>query len=231
MILWDVAREVGASVLTYELYPLSVLGTTVPALPSLWTPPAPEKRPILFVHGIFHNKSAFIYLKQQLSRRGWHHFREVDLFTSIYSIPKLAAQIKTQVEKLQARYHAKQVDIVAHSMGGVVARYYIQKLGGDGQVANLVTLGTPHQGTVWSRFSLLAHIRELAPDSRLLSELNDLPPPEKTRVVTVAGAWDILMTPRQCTSWKGTRHIQLKRVGHAGLLYSRRVVQILASHL
>lgn len=231
MLLWDFAREVGASVLTYELYPLSVLGTSVPAFPSLWTAPAPEKRPILFVHGIFHNRSAFIYLKHQLARRGWHRFREVDLFTSIHSVPRLAGKVKREVENLRARYQVKTVDIVAHSMGGVVARYYIQKLGGDGKVANLITLGTPHQGTAWSRFSVLAHIRELAPASKLLQELNEMPAPLKTRVVTIAGKWDLMMMPKRCTEWKGTRHIELKRVGHAGLLYSRRVVQILTSHL
>jgi triacylglycerol esterase/lipase EstA (alpha/beta hydrolase family) len=36
-------------------------------------------------------------------------------------------------------------------MGGLVARYYVQRLGGDERVHTLVTLGTPHAGTRWAR--------------------------------------------------------------------------------
>ena len=42
----------------------------------------------------------------------------------------------------------KTVDIIAHSFGGLVARYYIQKLGGENRVRHLVTMGTPHRGSV-----------------------------------------------------------------------------------
>jgi len=40
-----------------------------------------------------------------------------------------------------------KVDIVAHSMGGLVARYYIEKLGGRDKVRSLTMLGTPNWGT------------------------------------------------------------------------------------
>lgn len=230
-LTWGMTREVGASVLAYELYPLAILGNSLPALPIFWTKTESHRRPILFVHGIFHNKSAFFYLKQKLASKGWHHFREMDLLTSLYGIPKLAERVQKEVEKLKEEYQTDQIDIVAHSMGGIIARYYLQKLGGDGIAKNLVTLGTPHQGTHWSKYSLLRHIRELHPSSQLLNELNTLPLPQKTRVVSVSGNLDVMMVPRSTPEWEGVRHIQLQNVGHAGLLFSKRVFQIVASHL
>jgi pimeloyl-ACP methyl ester carboxylesterase len=44
-------------------------------------------------------------------------------------------------------FASQQVDILAHSMGGVVARIYIQELGGVAKVNRLVTMGTPHLGS------------------------------------------------------------------------------------
>ncbi|NBX92578.1 MAG: alpha/beta fold hydrolase [Proteobacteria bacterium] len=230
-LAWNITREVGASVLAYELYPLAILGNSLPALPIFWTKSQSHRRPILFIHGIFHNKSAFFYLKQKLAAKGWHHFREMDLLTSVYTIPRLAERVRCEVDKLREEYQTDQIDIVAHSMGGIIARYYLQKLNGDGVAKNLITLGTPHQGTQWSKYSLLPHIRELQPASNLLKELNGLEPPQKTRAVSVSGTLDIMMSPATAPQWSGVRHIELKNVGHAGLLFSKRVFQIVACHL
>ncbi len=229
-LAWGITREVGASILAYELYPLAVLGNSLPALPVLWTKTESHRRPILLIHGIFHNKSAFFYLKQKLALKGWHHFRELDLLTSVYGISRLAERVKTEVERLREEYETDQIDIVAHSMGGIVARYYLQKLGGDGVAKNLITLGTPHQGTDWSKYSVLPHLRDLHPKSPLLKELNELPPPAKTRVVSVAGKLDVMLLPRQTPQWPGVRFIELENMGHAGLLFSKRVAQIITSH-
>lgn len=226
----SITREAGASLLASELYPLAVLGNSLPALPVLWTKTQSHRRPILLIHGIFHNKSAFFFLKQKLALKGWHHFREMNLLTSVYGIESLAKQVQKEVERLREEYETDQVDIVAHSMGGLIARYYLQKLEGDGRVKNLVTLGTPHQGTDWSKLSLLPHIRELRRNSPLLKELKEMPLPSQTRVVVVFGSLDFLMTPRETAHWQGTRLIELDQLGHAGLLFSERVSQIIASH-
>lgn len=229
-LAWGITREVGASLLAYELYPLAILGNSLPALPVLWTKTESHRRPILLIHGIFHNKSAFFYLKQKLALKGWHHFRELDLLTSVYGIARLAEKVKSEVERLREEYETDQIDIVAHSMGGIVARYYLQKLGGDGVVRNLITLGTPHRGTDWSKYSILPHIRDLHPKSKLLQDLNELPPPAKTRVVSVAGKLDLMLLPRNTAQWPGVRCIELEQMGHAGLLFSKRVAQIITSH-
>jgi len=225
-----VTREAGASLLASELYPLAILGNSLPALPVFWTKTQSHKRPILLIHGIFHNKSAFFYLKQKLALRGWHHFREVNLLTSVYGIESLARKVKVEVERLREEYETDQVDMVAHSLGGLIARYYLQKLEGDGRVKNLVTLGTPHLGTKWSKFSFLSHMKDLQPKSPQVEELNRFPPPLHTRVVAVSGKLDFFMSPKETCRWPGVRSIELDQLGHAGLLFSKRVTQIITSH-
>jgi pimeloyl-ACP methyl ester carboxylesterase len=50
-------------------------------------------------------------------------------------------------ERIDAEFGGETVDIIAHSFGGLVARYYIQKLGGENRVRQLITMGTPHRGS------------------------------------------------------------------------------------
>lgn len=228
---WALTREGAATILTYELYPLGLVGKSIPAVPKLWTKKQGERLPVLMIHGVFHNRSAFAFLKQKLAAKGWHHFKEMDLLTSIHSIPVLAEQVASQTKALLKEYHAPQIDIIAHSMGGVIARYYVQCLGGDGLVRNLITLGSPHQGTHMSRLSVLPHIREMRPGSHTMKELNALPPPRFTRVTSISGSLDLVMLNKNSTHWAGVRNIHLKKVGHAGLLFSKRVFQIIVSHL
>jgi triacylglycerol lipase len=228
---WDIAREASASLLTYELYPLGLVGRSLPTVPSLWKTANDPRIPCLFIHGVFHNRSTFAFIKQKLALKGWRHFREIDLLTSIHPVPRLAEQVATVVSQLQREHEVPQIDIIAHSLGGIVARYYVQQLGGDGPVRNLVTLGSPHGGTVWSRYSVLSHLKDLSPQSPFMRHLNSLNAPRSTRAIAVSGELDLLVLPRENGFWPGVRNIHLKRVGHAGLLFSRRVLQIILSNL
>jgi triacylglycerol lipase len=233
---WDLTRETGAALLASQLYPLGIPGYPIPVV----APPllAPKRRrsgsrevPILFIHGIFHNGSAFTWLKQKLALRGLRGFHELNLYTAFHSIPKMALQTAQAVAALQAKLGVEQVDIVAHSLGGIVARYYVQMLRGDGHVRNLITLGSPHQGTTWSRMAPLAHVRELRPGSETFQRLADCPAPRKTQAIAVSGGLDILMRPRGSEWWEGVRNIRLRGVGHAGLLFSNRVAEIILAHV
>ncbi len=228
---WDIARESAASILTYELYPLGLVSKSLPTLPSLSFRQSSPKLPIVFIHGIFHNRSTFAWLKQRLYSKGFRQFKEVNLLTSIHPIPRLAEQVARETRLLIKKHGTPQVDIVAHSMGGVIARYFVQLLGGDGLVRNLITLGTPHRGTEWSKYSIISHIRELTPQSRTIELLNRCPAPKFTRAVAVSGDLDIVIRPKDCTWWEGVRNIHLSHVGHAGLLFSKRVLEIILSHL
>ena len=60
------------------------------------------------------------------------------------SIAQRAAQLAEQVRKIPA----PRVNIIGHSMGGLDARYAVAKLGLEDRVAALITIGTPHHGTL-----------------------------------------------------------------------------------
>ncbi|MBN1669220.1 MAG: alpha/beta fold hydrolase [Anaerolineales bacterium] len=57
-----------------------------------------------------------------------------------------AARLADFIQQVRQQTGASQVELIGHSMGGLVARAYVQSFSYPGDVAHLVTLGSPHQG-------------------------------------------------------------------------------------
>lgn len=146
-----------------------------------------EKNPVVFVHGFFDKKidifgkSNFTSLIDYLVDQGWDRD---ELFVIQYSdaigsnIPN-AYELDAFIDNVLSQTGKDQVDIVAHSMGGLSSRYYIKNLGGHEKVGSLITLGTPHYGTPLAYLvSWTAGGSEMIPGSTFLQELNsgDLTP-------------------------------------------------------
>lgn len=92
---------------------------------------------------------SFDTLVETLDKNGYTENEDLFLFPYEWheSNTKSALLLKEKIESILAERRWPRVDIVAHSMGGLVAREYIETLGGDGKVDQLVTLGTPQNGS------------------------------------------------------------------------------------
>lgn len=84
--------------------------------------------------------------------------------TGVESVAVRAAELGPQIDKVLTSTGAAKVHIIAHSMGGLDARYMISKLGYAGKVASLTTISTPHRG------SPLADVALGLTESSILSE-------------------------------------------------------------
>ncbi len=98
-------------------------------------------------------------------------------------------------EVLEERIYARHpglgpLTIVGHSKGGLIAAYYVKKLGGWRRTRAVVTLGTPHRGTptAWFGlpFALVARsLVQMIPGSPFLARLHDGPWPAQVRLVSI----------------------------------------------
>lgn len=112
--------------------------------------------------------------------------------------------------------------MVGHSLGGLIARYYVQRLGGDGRVGTLVTLGTPHSGT---RVAPLANahpiVRQMRPGSAVIEELSRPAPGCRTRFVSFWSDLDHLMDPLEsaCVDHPDllVQNVRVTGIGHLAL--------------
>lgn len=195
--------------------------------------------PILLVHGLIDNRSIFTKLSWSLRRRGFGRVVTANLPLFATDVPAAARRMAAAVDQLCEQTGFGQIHVVAHSLGGLVARYYVQKLGGDERVHTLVTLGTPHAGTRAARlmpsvvhYPLLAQLRPGAP---LLRELAEPAPGCRTRFVCFAGELDRLVVPTASALIEHADldvvNVQVPGAGHHSLTFNGRVVHGVAAAL
>jgi triacylglycerol lipase len=152
--------------------------------------------PVLLVHGMVDNRSIFTLLRRSLRRCGFGSVRTVNYSVFTSDVRAAAATLGRAVEEVCERTGYDRVHVVAHSLGGVVARYYVQCQGGDARVHTLVTLGAPHGGTTAARILPLALCRQLRPDSELITELAAPAAGCRTRLIAVWSDLDQLIYPK-----------------------------------
>jgi triacylglycerol esterase/lipase EstA (alpha/beta hydrolase family) len=105
--------------------------------------------PILLVHGIIDNHAIFTVMERALRRRGFQTLSSYDYGLLTHNIPRAAVRLGDAIEKLSAATGYERIHVIGHSLGGLIARYYVQRQEGDRHVHTLVTLGTPHQAHSW----------------------------------------------------------------------------------
>lgn len=166
-----------------------------PGPPTLPGSPAAE-RPVVLLHGFIDNRSVFVLLRRALARHGRRHLASLNYSPLTRDLRTAAELLGRHVEEICARTGQREVDIVGHSLGGLIARYYVQRLGGDHRVRTLVTLGTPHGGTaVAPGAGVHPIVRQMRGGSPLIEELRLPAPGCRTRFVSFWSELDQVMVP------------------------------------
>jgi pimeloyl-ACP methyl ester carboxylesterase len=191
--------------------------------------------PILLVHGFVDNRSIFAVLRRQLRRRGFGRIVALNYSVLTGDVRAAAGRLGAVVERLSAETGYDRVHVVGHSLGGLIARYYVQRRGGDARVHTLVTLGTPHAGTLTARMVPARVCRQLRPGSDVVRELREPAVGCRTRLVAVWSDLDQLMIPRSTAridhpDLRAT-NIGVRGVGHLSLPISGEVVHHICSVL
>lgn len=190
------------------------------------TPRSAEQRTVVLIHGYLSNRSALLPLGQYLRFRGAGHVLAFD-YCSTAGVVNGARLLK---EYLRTHVRGGRIDLVAHSLGGLVARVYLQELGGARRVDRCVTLGTPHRGT-YNAYWLTSQVgRELRPDSALLARLQaSKENASGVRFTSIIGGSDNIVIPRVFAA--NEESILVPDLGHWGMLYSPRAFQAVADCL
>ncbi|MFJ6610701.1 lipase family alpha/beta hydrolase [Streptomyces sp. NPDC091289] len=152
--------------------------------------------PVVLLHGFIDNRSVFVVLRRALTRHGHRHLESLNYSPLTRDIRTAAELLGRHVEEICARTGHSRVDIVGHSLGGLIARYYVQRLGGDRRVRTLVTLGTPHGGTaVAPGAGVHPIVRQMRGGSSVIEELRAPAPGCRTRFVSFWSELDQVMVP------------------------------------
>ncbi|WP_017239654.1 lipase family alpha/beta hydrolase [Streptomyces sp. SS] len=203
------------------LYPSGIVAERL----SPSAPPAaalPGRRPVVLLHGFVDNRSVFVLLRRALARHGRDHVESLNYSPLTCDLRAAAEELGRRVEETCARTGQAEVDVVGHSLGGLVARYYVQRLGGDARVRTLVMLGTPHSGTAVAPLAD-AHplVRQMRPGSEVLRELAGPAPGCRTRFVSFWSDLDQVMVPVETARLDHpdllVHNVRVSGIGHLAL--------------
>jgi triacylglycerol esterase/lipase EstA (alpha/beta hydrolase family) len=201
-------------------------------------------RPVLLLHGFMSGRRTMEVLARRLRRDGYGPF-SLDLGGLAGSlnnrgIDDLADLVRTKVERLYGRNPGLgPLTIVGHSKGGLIAAYYVKKLGGWRRTRAVVTLGSAYHGTLRALLGLpivpvARSILQMIPGSPFLSRLHEGAWPGQVRLVSMWSRDDPWASyPSPVLDTEGLPNLSNVEVhgSHFDLVTSQRVYAVLLAEL
>ncbi|HEX2734182.1 MAG TPA: alpha/beta fold hydrolase [Polyangiaceae bacterium] len=153
--------------------------------------------PVLLVHGIWNTAAAFDRLSERLRVTACAGCAvSLEPNDGRAPIAQLASQLTSAVATLREQNARARIDLVGFSMGALVARYWLQRLGGAKLTRRFVSISGPHHGT-WTAHCLpLVGAKQMRPGSELLRDLEaDIDPFGEVDVYTLSTPYDLMIVP------------------------------------
>ena len=190
----------------------------------------PQRPAVLLIHGYLCNRAVWQPLLDAQVLRSCN-VATVNLEPIFGEIGRYAAVVAAAIDRLLATSGAPQVILVCHSMGGLAARAYLRQYGAA-RVARVITLATPHHGTVFGRHALGVNARQMATGSRYLADLAASETEAlRAKFACIATRDDNLIVPRSSPLLPGATEHVIEGVGHLALIKDRRAWQIVADEV
>jgi pimeloyl-ACP methyl ester carboxylesterase len=190
------------------------------------------RRPVLCLHGLSADATSMAGMQRGLRRFGLTT-RAITLGRPGRRVVGYAPALVRVLHDLARHSPDGRVDIVAHSMGGIVLRAALQAHPDvRALVGDVVTVASPHRGTGAARGVPLPEARDLAQDSPwllALPTLHELLP--DARLTSIASSSDAIVYPQDTSHFDGATHINLDHLGHAGLVVHDDAVRAVAHAL
>ncbi|MFI1971114.1 esterase/lipase family protein [Streptomyces cinnamoneus] len=227
-----------ALAVTAAVVPQAAAAATAPVVSSGWNdysckPSAAHPRPVVLVHGTLENSTNNWWsFAPYLARRGYCVFSldygrlpGVPYFGGLGPVAASAGELAVHVDKVLKATGAAKADLVGHSQGGMLPRYYTKFLGGAPKVNAIVGIAPNNHGTTLSGLTGLLNVVPGARDAirgtapgltdqvvgsefmRKLNEGGDTLP--GIRYTVIATRWDEVVTPyrTQFLSGPGVRNV------------------------
>jgi triacylglycerol lipase len=186
---------------------------------------------VILVHGMWDTQGIFSRLQPHLERQGRVVYG-LDLLPSNGDLPleDLAQQLAAFIEATCST--ETPIDVVGFSMGGIVSRYYLQRLGGLARVQRLVTIASPHHGTLTAYLSDRPGCQQLRPNHPFLQDLNsDLDQLRHVQHTSIWTPFDGMIVPAWSSVLPGAGNIWVPVPLHAWMVRDPRCLQTISRAL
>lgn len=177
-----------------------------------------ERNPVLLIHGINDTAKIFRRMRTHLEARGWEvHAISLSPNNGDAGLDELALQVDRYVESTFS--HSRSIDLVGFSMGGIICRYYLQKLGGLARVDRFITLSSPHNGSLMAYLRWNIGCEQMRPNSPFLRDLNrQLDQLNQVQFTSIWTPMDLMILPATSSSLPIGTEIKIPVLGHAWMV-------------
>ena len=191
---------------------------------------SPARRPVVLVHGIMRPaqmQKMAVYLRSL----GWDaRTMECRPCWGQKGIAELAVQLAAFVQENFP--HAESIDLIGFSMGGLVSRYYLQRLGGLDRVQRFITISSPHRGSALAHLIPNPGCRDMRPRSALLRDLES--DADRLRSLQFTSFWtplDLMILPQASSVMPQARNVKLWVIAHPLMVWERRCLRAVEAAL
>jgi len=193
---------------------------------------AAKRTPIVFVHGYMQNRVGFLGLARALASRGLSPLYGFN-YPWFASLTSNAARLDAFIERVCAETGSPKVDLVCHSMGGLVAMEMMRDEARRDRlkVRRCVTIATPHAGVAWKGPIFGVGATSMRKGSKLLEAHAG----HKLTVPTLSvySTHDNIVHPKQSSSLalRGGRDVEVEGLAHLAILFAPKVADHVAEFL
>jgi len=186
--------------------------------------------PVLLVHGFADSERNMRWLAHYLRHEGWEvHTVRLTPNLAQKGLEPLAGQIDAYARE---QFGARRFSLVGFSMGGLVSRYYMQRMGGIERVEHFVTLAAPHNGSMLANLLPIQGCREMRPGSAFLRDLeSDVDRLEGVKFTSVYTPFDLTIVPPRSSVMPQARNVAIPVVMHPLMIIDRRSLRAVAEAL
>jgi triacylglycerol lipase len=186
---------------------------------------------VILVHGIFNFSNIFRKMSRFLETRGFRAYSpSLSPSTGKKGLDELALQLKTFLEENIPG--GETFYLVGFSMGGLICRYYLQRLDGMKKVKRFISISAPHHGTGMAYLLRNTGCRQMRPGSEFLKDLNsDLNRLEEVKIVSIWTPFDLSIRPASSSHLPIGEELIIPVLLHPLMVRDKRVLKAVAFYL
>jgi len=186
---------------------------------------------VVFVHGIFHFINIYKKMAKFLRNQGFRTFTPtLSPSTGKIGVDELALQLKTYIDENIPV--GETFYLVGMSMGGLICRYYLQRLDGMKRVKRFISISTPHHGTRLAFPLRNTGCRQMRPGSEFINDLNsDVQRLEEVKIVSIWTPFDLMIRPAASSHLPIGKELIIPVLFHPLMVRDKRVLKAIDRYL
>lgn len=190
-----------------------------------------DRNPVLLIHGIDDTAEVFSTMAPYLRVQGWKtHGLNLTPNNGDVGLDQLAQQVADYVTQTFPAH--QPIDLVGFSMGGIISRYYVQRLGGIDRVQRFVTISSPHQGTWTAYLRPNTGACQMRRGSPFMTALNrDVTMLQKLHFTSIWTPLDLMIVPAESSRLPVGKEVVVNVPAHSWMLTHNRSLQAVCNAL